>query len=115
MRSNVSIAFEAELVSARAAEVAGQPKQAWRHLERAHILSQPWAWPHVKVHWRMLGFGMRQRDLREVRGQVLRMLVAAPGSWLGRAPLGNTGGSDVGILTPMQIPSDLRLILDDKS
>ena len=84
------------------------------HLERAHVLSQAFAGPHVRVHGRMLGYGLRRLDLREVLGQLARVLVAAPGSWLGRAPLGNTGGADVGILTPMPIPEDLQALLDGR-
>lgn len=68
---------------------------------------------HVRVHLRMLAFGLRRRDPVEVFGQLLRVLVAGPGSLLGRAPLGNTGGARVGILTPMPIPEDLRAMLDD--
>jgi len=63
----------------------------------------------------MLGYGLRRLDLREVLGQLARVLVAAPGSWLGRAPLGNTGGADVGILTPMPIPDDLQALLDPRA
>jgi hypothetical protein len=74
-------------------------------------LSQAYAWPHVLVHMHMLLAGWARRDLREVAGQLVRIAVAAPGSWLGRAPLGNTGGASVGILTPMPIPEDLRRIL----
>jgi len=42
------------------------------------------------------------------------VLLAAPGSWLGRAPLGNTGGANVGIFTPMAIPEDLQRMLDGR-
>ncbi|MBL0695410.1 DUF3703 domain-containing protein [Comamonas sp. JC664] len=112
MKPMLRAAFEAELREATEAEARSAPRRAWRHLERAHVLSQAYAGPHVRVHWRMLGFGWRQRDVRELWGQVARLLVAAPGSWLGRAPLGNTGGASVGILTPMPIPDDLRAVLD---
>ena len=105
-------AMELELGAAAHAEALGSLAEAWRHLERAHILSQRFAAAHVWVHLKMLGFGIRRRDVREVSGQVVRALVAAPGSWLGRAPVGNTGGANVGILTPMTIPDDLRALLD---
>ncbi|HET9452296.1 MAG TPA: DUF3703 domain-containing protein [Aggregicoccus sp.] len=105
-------AFERELAQARDQERAGALREAWRHLERAHVLSQAFALPHVRVHGRMLGYGLRRLDAREVLGQLARVLVAAPGSWLGRAPLGNTGGADVGILTPLPIPADLQALLD---
>jgi hypothetical protein len=112
MKSVVRSAFTTELALATAAAAAGDHPRAWSHLERAHILSQAYAWPHLRVHGRMLTAAWRRRNLREMVGQVLRLVVAAPGSWLGRAPLGNTGGADVGILTPMSIPADLERILD---
>lgn len=112
MMAPIKIAMNHELELARMAEQTGNLNEAWRHLERAHVLSQRDAWPHVLVHARMLGFGLRRGDAREVTGQVVRLLVAAPGSWLGRAPLGNTGGANVGILTPMPLPKDLKLLLD---
>jgi hypothetical protein len=63
---------------------------------------------NVRVHARMFGFAWRRRDVRELAGQVPRLLLAAPASWTGRAPRGNTGGASVGILTPMEIPPDLE-------
>jgi hypothetical protein len=59
----------------------------------------------------MFGFAWRQRNLREMLGQLPRLALAAPGSWTGRAPRGNTGGADVGIFTPMPIPADLETLL----
>lgn len=103
--------FETELTRAHEAERAGGLDRAWRHLERAHVLSQAHAGPHVRVHVRMFAFGWRRGDVRELLGQLARILVAAPGSWLGRAPRGNTGGASVGILTPMPVPEDLQALL----
>ena len=104
--------FEAELAAAKAAEARGDARLAWRSLERAHVLSQPFAGPHLRVHWKMAAFAWRRCDLRELLGQLPRLLLAAPGSWTGRAPRGNTGGSDVGIFTPMDVPEDLRVLLE---
>jgi hypothetical protein len=59
----------------------------------------------------MLGAGLRRHDRREVVGQLLRLVVAAPGSLSGRYPVGNTGGADVSALRPMPIPEDLRSVL----
>ncbi len=105
-------AFVSELDDARRAEGHRDFAMAWSRLERAHILSQAHAGPHVGVHLRMAGFAFRRRDLRELLGQIPRILLAAPGSWTGRAPRGNTGGADIGIFTPIEIPPDLRAILD---
>ncbi|QSQ24198.1 DUF3703 domain-containing protein [Pyxidicoccus parkwayensis] len=112
MKPKLRAAYEAELREAVQAEARDELPRAWRHLERAHILSQAYAGPHVYVHCRMFAFGWRRKDSRELLGQFARILVAGPGSWLGRAPLGNTGGANVGILTPMPIPEDLRALLD---
>jgi hypothetical protein len=97
-----------ELRASATAENAGNMEAAWRALERAHVLSQALAGPHTRVHWAMFCFAFRRRDVREMIGQVPRILLAAPGSLLGRAPRGNTGGSNVGIFSPMPIPEELR-------
>lgn len=104
-------AWAEERSAARSAQRANDPAAEWRHLERAHILSQPLAGLHLRTHLAMLGFGLRQRDRREITGQLARLLVAGPGSALRRYPLGNTGGADVNAVQPMEIPVDLRAVL----
>jgi hypothetical protein len=71
--------------------------------------------PHVRTHWSMLGAAVRRRDGHEIVGQLLRLVVAAPGSWTGRYPVGNTGGADVSALKPMPIPDDLKALLGDNN
>src|SRR3954452_12957227 len=105
-------AWAAERASARSARDTGDLQAEWQHLERAHILSQPMARRHVRTHVAMLGYGFRRRDRGEIVGQVIRVVVAAPGTWLGRYPIGNTGGADVSLTEPMTVPDDLRLILE---
>ena len=100
-----------ELEAARSARRGGQEDVAWRYLERAHILSQPSAWLHTRVHLAMLLLALSQRDLRELLGQALRVAVAAVGSVTGRYPLGNTGRAAVPILEPMPVPADLAEVL----
>jgi hypothetical protein len=107
--------FDQELRQSSEAEARGERDGAWRFLERAHILSQAHAGPHLRVHWAMFTFAWRSRDGFELLGQLLRLLLAAPGSWLGRAPLGNTGGTSVGLFTPMPIPDDLQAMLRESS
>jgi hypothetical protein len=106
-------AFHQELAQAVEAEAAGELPRAWRALERAHVLSQAHARPHLQVHWRMATFAWRGQDWGELLGQLPRLLLATPGSLLGRAPLGNTGGASVGLFTPMPIPADLQALLDE--
>ena len=84
---------------------------AWRHLERAHILGQPWPREHTHVHWIMLKFGFRIKDTREIVGQIPRLLVGGVKSFVGTIPVGNTGGANVPPLRPMEIPEDLQAIL----
>jgi hypothetical protein len=101
-------AITVELEAAAAAEVSAE---RWRALERVHILSQPWPWPHTLAHWRMLRLAVTQRDRREALGQVVRLVVAAPGSMSGRYPKGNTGRAAVGLRETMPVPDDLAQIL----
>ncbi|MGV9749183.1 DUF3703 domain-containing protein [Nocardia farcinica] len=94
-----------------AAKTAADPALRWTHLERAHILSQPDPWLHTGNHVAMFALAVRQRDRREAVGQLVRILVAAPGSLSGRYPEGNTGRANVGLRRPMPIPADLAELL----
>jgi hypothetical protein len=62
----------------------------------------------------MISCGVRRHDPREVAGQLLRLLLAGPGSLTGRYPAGNTGGANVSAFLPMPIPEDLRAILEGR-
>jgi hypothetical protein len=88
---------------------------AWAHLERAHIISQPMAGRHVRTHIAMLWFAARTGRCHEVAGQLFRTVVAAPGTWSGRYPLGTTGGADVSAFAPMPVPADLQKLLASNS
>jgi hypothetical protein len=111
-RSVLFAAWCDERAAARSARGRGDVAGEWKHLERAHILSQPMAGAHVRTHLAMLAYGLRRRDRHEIVGQLLRLVVAAPGSWTWRYPVGNTGGADVSALRPMPVPEDLRAILE---
>ena len=108
---DLAAAWSVERSAARAARARGDVAAEWRHLERAHILSQPKAVLHVRTHVAMLAAGTRRHDRREVLGQLLRLVVAGPGSLTGRYPVGNTGGADVNAMTAMPIPADLSAFL----
>lgn len=103
--------FDTDLTRAAEAVGAGRHGDAWTSLEEAHVLSQPWAFAHVRVHRRMLTLALRTRDRTEAVGQVLRLAVAAPGSLAGRYPVGNTGRADVGLTQPMPMAPDLAALL----
>ena len=112
-RIRLRAAWAAELDAARAARSSGDTSSEWTHLERAHILSQPMAVAHVRTHAAMFTAALRRRDRHELAGQLVRIIVAAPGSITGKYPIGNTGGADVSALAPMPIPDDLRPLLPD--
>jgi hypothetical protein len=101
----------ADLEEARVAEAAGRIDRAWALLEEAHILSQPAAWPHVRVHAAMFALAWRRHDRAELRGQLFRLVVAGPGSLTGRYPVGNTGRANVPATQPMPVPAELAPLL----
>lgn len=100
------------IMSARTALGLGDSTRAWQLLEQAHVLSQPLAWPHIKVHGAMLHVAVVTRDLREFAGQVARIMLAGPGSLAGRYPVGNSGRARVSAFTPNAIDTELQAILD---
>jgi hypothetical protein len=98
---------QAELGNARAAECVGNTHAAFSFLERAHILGQASTLEHVRVHWHMLLWGIRQRDARECIGQLLRLVGAATKTAVGLVPHGNTGGTNVSPFKRMPVPAEL--------
>lgn len=103
------------LALARRARHRGERDRSWQLLEKAHVLSQPWASRHVRVHAAMLGAAVHERSLAEIWGQLVRLVVAGPGSVTGRYPAGNTGRADVPATRPMAIADDLAAMLDRAS
>ncbi|WP_327096015.1 DUF3703 domain-containing protein [Nocardia vinacea] len=99
----------------QAAKTVLDPAQRWAHLERAHILSQPDPWLHTRNHFAMFALAVGQRDRREALGQIIRIILAAPGSLTGRYPEGNTGRAQVGLLQSMPTPPDLAALLHPRA
>jgi hypothetical protein len=95
------------------AQSAGEVKMAWQALERVHIVSQPYLGPHLASHLNMLTFAAKQRDWREVAGQVFRIVLAPLGALTKRIPTGNTGRSNVSAFQAMPIPDDLKTAMQD--
>jgi hypothetical protein len=110
-RRALEAAWQAERHAATTARRTGDARAEWHHLERAHILSQTLAGLHLRTHGAMLTASVRRRDGREIAGQLLRLVLAVPGSASGRYPVGNTGGADVSAFSPMAVPEDLRPLL----
>lgn len=103
---NITPSVDRELAAAEALEQS-QPRRAFGHLERAHVLGQQSTFHHVRVHARMFIWAVRQRDVRELVGQSLRIVGAATKTIFGLVPTGNTGGSNISPLQRLPIPSDL--------
>lgn len=103
---------DVELAASERAERAGDSPAAFRYLERAHVLGQRSTVQHVRVHLRMLRWGVRNHKAREVLGQFTRVIGAATKTWIGLIPSGNTGGANVSPFKPMAIPDDLAELID---
>ncbi|HSL01993.1 MAG TPA: DUF3703 domain-containing protein [Nitrospiraceae bacterium] len=104
---------ESEILAAHQAEAQGQPDVAFSHLERAHILGQTSTVEHVRVHWHMFLWSIRQRNIRECLGQVLRIVGAALGTAVGLVPQGNTGGTNVNSFKSMPIQPELAALIKE--
>ncbi|MEQ8352686.1 MAG: DUF3703 domain-containing protein [Leptospiraceae bacterium] len=84
--------------------------RAFYRLERVHILSQSYMIAHTQSHWWMFKIGYHRGDLREMIGQLFRILASLVVSRLW-VPIGNTGGSNVSPVRPMPVPEDLEPFL----
>ena len=111
LKKNLSKYFKAELDKANSSILNGDYQKGWYHLERAHILGQPFPVAHSSVHWKMLCFGFKIKNYKEVLGQIPRLIFGGVKSFVGIVPIGNTGGANVPPLKPMEISDDLKLII----
>ena len=55
------------------------------------------------------------KSAKEVFGQITRLVFGGVKSFVGKIPVGNTGGANVPPLQPMEIPGDLDTILKSHS
>ena len=104
---------ESEILAAYQAQARGQPDVAFSHLERAHVLGQASTVEHVRGHWHMFLWGIRQGNARECLGQLLRIVGAAIGTAIGLVPQGNTGGTNVTPFKSMPIPPELAALIEE--
>ena len=110
MNSELKTFYLTEPAAAADADNQGDVATAFRHLERAHILSQKFALAHTTTHLRMLRLGWHARDAREVLGQLARAFASLLVSRI-RVPVGNTGLANVSAFEPMAVPEDLAIVL----
>lgn len=112
MPSAVRAAYRNEVNAGRLANDAGDVTAAWSHLERAHLLAQPFPVAHIGSHIAQLRLGWRTRDRTEVAGQVVRIVVAGPASVVGRIPVGNDGRARTPLRATAPVPADLVAVFE---
>lgn len=85
------------------------------HLERAHKLEQLNPMEHTAVHWSMMCLGFRTKNMREIIGQLPRLLFSSVTSFVGKIPSGNTGEAHVNVLKPIPISEESRNIINSNT
>lgn len=81
---------------------------AFKHLERIHIVSQPFPVEHTLTHLRMLRFALLTFRPLEIVVQTLYSLFSFKFSMLNIFPQGNTGGANALVKGRMTIPADIQ-------
>ena len=99
--------FDKELRAYYVALQENKLQQAWRHLEKAHVIGQAYPFQHSYVHWKMLQFGIKIKSLKEVTGQIPRLLIGGVKSFVGNIPVGNTGGANIPPLKSLTIDREI--------
>jgi protein tyrosine phosphatase (PTP) superfamily phosphohydrolase (DUF442 family) len=111
MKPPQRIAFDHELAIASKLMRHGRRSEAFRALERAHVLGQDYVVPHVLAHFFMLRVEMQRRNVLAMLGQALRIVLGAVGSAVGIVPRGNTGGTNVSMFKNMPIEPDVAALM----
>lgn len=102
--------YEKELIRFQDEFSSGNLTSAWNHLERAHILGQRYPFSHSYVHWKMLQFGFKIKNRKEIVGQIPRLVFGGVKSFVGTIPTGNPGGANISALKSVPINSELKAI-----
>jgi hypothetical protein len=110
MPSTLKPYFLKELKYYKTALTDNDLQMAWRHLEKAHVIGQAYPYQHSYVHWKMFLFGIKIKDMKEIVGQIPRLLAGGVKSFVGKIPVGNTGGASVPPLQSLPIEEDVAEI-----
>jgi len=111
MNSILRTAFDNEIDQARHFIADGKLDKAFAHLERAHIIGQAFVVLHARAHWWMLKVDILRERPFAALGQIVRIVLGILGSTIGVVPVGNTGGSNVGMFARMPIEPELQDII----
>ncbi|KAE8177085.1 DUF3703 domain-containing protein [Photobacterium carnosum] len=113
---NIAPYVKREMLRSYKVQKKGDPAMEFRFLENAHVLGQESTYWHVKTHYLMLRWAIRQGDIKEISGQCIRIIGAALLTAIDGVPIGNTGGSNVHSLKVMPISAEhAEIILKTKS
>ncbi|WP_224078570.1 DUF3703 domain-containing protein [Cupriavidus laharis] len=112
MSTGLLKAIDTEILLARTAAQRGDFHSSFRHLERAHVLAQWSTAQHVRVHWLMLRFALRDRRIAEAAGQLWRVAAAAVLTRFGLLPAGNPGSARISGFRASPVPADLQHAID---
>ncbi|MBB1381468.1 DUF3703 domain-containing protein [Shewanella sp. SR41-2] len=105
-----------QLSEADRSDRLGNVADSFVYLENAHVLGQESTYWHVKVHYLMLRWAIKQHDINEVIGQIIRIIGAALLTAIKGVPTGNTGGSNVSPVKVMPIkPEHAEIIAKVKN
>lgn len=102
-----------EVICAQSARLSGDISLEFKFLERAHIISQKSTVLHMYVHYKMALWAMRNLEMKELAGQLLRFLGAIILTPVGLLPAGNPGGSRVPAYKTFPISRELSAIIDE--
>ena len=112
MNDKLRQAFDAAMAESIALYEQGEFARAFQHLELAHVLGQKYVVPHIATHYRMLRIGVKMRSPAQVWGQLIRIVLGALGSAVGVVPVGNTGGTNVGMFRRMPVDDRVRELME---
>jgi len=108
MPKNLKPYYEAEIDKYQMEYGKNELGAAWKHLERAHIIGQRYPLAHSYIHWKMLQFGFRIKNSKEILGQIPRLIFGGVKSFVGKVPVGNPGGASVPPLKSFPIEKEIQ-------
>ena len=108
---NIAPVVKEEIQLSQVANSKGENDRAFNHLENAHVLGQESTYWHVKVHFLMFVWSIRNRNTKEFFGQILRMVGALTKTAIGLVPIGNTGGSNISPFKKLPLKPEHRVAI----
>ena len=108
---NIAPVVKEEIQLSQVANSKGENDRAFNHLENAHVLGQESTYWHVKVHFLMFAWSIRNRNTKEFFGQILRIVGALTKTAIGLVPIGNTGGSNISPFKKLPLKPEHRVAI----